>query len=300
MPDLLEPTSSLRQLAESLRELRTEAGLDQSSLAMRLKVAQPQISRVETARRIPSTELVTAWATTCGEMLGRQVDQLELVRLREEATSVRISWRRVHERGVARDQESYGELERRATGIRVFQSSVIPGQLQVGAYARRLLEIGTDKSAEEIAEAVQARLERQLILHNPPPDGCRFVITEAALRWRPVGTGSARVQVSQLDRLLAVLDLSGVDLRVIPWDDPQPATHRHPFVYLALPGDDGEAEQPGLVIVETVDGEDIIRSSEKLALYRDRFDLLASSARTGAAAREVILRVSHDLRGLAD
>jgi transcriptional regulator with XRE-family HTH domain len=299
MPDLLEPTSPLRQLAEILRELRTEAALDQISLASRLKVAQPQISRVENARRIPSPDLLNAWASACGEVLDRAVDLPQLTQLREAAASERISWRRVHERGLARDQQSYGALERQAIGIRVFQSSVFPGQLQIGAYARRLLEISTNKSSSEIAEAVQARLERQLILHSPPPEGCRFVITEAALRWRPIGDEAGRVQIAQLDRLVSVLELPGVDLRVIPWDDPQPATHRHPFVHLVLPSEEGDTDEAGLVIVETVDGEDIIRGAERLALYRARFDLLASQARRGDAAREVILRVAREIRAVA-
>lgn len=296
MSDLFEPTSPLRELAGILRELRTEAAFDQISLATRLNVAQPQISRVENARRLPSSDLLNAWAGACAEVLERPVDLPQLMQLREAAASERISWRKVHEQGLARDQQSYGALERRAIGIRVFQSSVIPGQLQIGAYARRLLEIGTAKSPLEIGEAVQARLERQLILHSPPPEGCRFVITEAALRWRPIGDESARVQIAQLDRLVSVLELPGVDLRVIPWDDPQPATHRHPFVHLVLPPEEGDTDEAGLVIVETVDGEDIVRSPERLAMYRARFDLLAAHARTGPAAREVILRVAREMR----
>ncbi|MBA2323106.1 MAG: helix-turn-helix transcriptional regulator [Pseudonocardiales bacterium] len=161
MPDLLDhPSAASRQLAARLRDL------DQSSLAGLLRVAQPQVSRIENARWIPSPELVTEWVSA-----GSVADRDALIELREPAASERISWRRVHEQGLARDQKSYGDMERRASSIRVFQCSVIPGQLQIGAYARRLFELATNRTAAEIAAGVQARLDRQIILHDPPPDG---------------------------------------------------------------------------------------------------------------------------------
>jgi transcriptional regulator with XRE-family HTH domain len=297
MPDLLDqPSSALRDLADRLRNLRRQAGLDQVGLAERLRVAQPQVSRVENARRVPSVELVAGWVDACAAEGAPATDRATLLELREAAASERISWRRVHEQGLARDQRSYGEMERRAQGIRVFQCSIIPGQLQIGAYARRLFELSTDKSPEEIAAGVQARLDRQMILHNPPPDGCRFLITEAALRWHPVGDSDGRLLVAQLDRLLAVLDLPGVDLRVLSWRDPQPNTHSHPFVHLVMPPEPGDDEPGGVVIVETLDSEDVIRSAERLRIYRDYFDRLSAHARTGAAARDLISQIMRETR----
>jgi len=273
--------------------------LDQNALAELLQVAQPQVSRIENARRIPATDVVAAWFDACthtGTDEGTSADRVALLELRENASSERISWRRVHERGLARDQQSYGEMERQASGIRVFQCSIIPGQLQIGPYARRLFELIGGKTPEEIAAGVQARLDRQLILHNPPPEGCRFLITEAALRWRPAGDTEGRLLTAQLDRLLAVLDLPGVDLRVLPWEDPQPATHRHPFVHLVMPSEPADEEPAGVVIVETLDSEDVIRSAEQLTVYRDYFDKLAAQARRGADARAVISRVMRQVR----
>jgi transcriptional regulator with XRE-family HTH domain len=292
MPDLLEqPSSAMRRLAAVLRDLRLRAGLDQTGLAGQLRVAQPQVSRIENARRIPSEQVLTGWVDICAGRVSEPVDRAALAEPRDTAASERIGWRRVHEHGLARDQQSYQAMEARATSIRVFQCSVIPGQLQIGAYARRLFELGTDKTPEEIAAGVQARLDRQLVLHNPPAGGCHLLITEAALRWRPVGDEDGRLLVAQLDRLLAVLDLPGVDLRVLPWDDPQSATHQHPFVHLILPREFGDDDPSGVVIVETLDSEDIRRAPEQLARYHDYFDRLAARARSGSDARQLISTV---------
>lgn len=292
MPDVFDqPSPALQLLASRLHGLRRQAGLDQVSLARRLRIAQPQVSRIENARRIPSPSVLVDWIEVCS---GGAAEQGDLLELREEAAAERISWRKVHEHGLARSQQSYGSMEQRADQIRVFQCAIIPGQLQIGAYTRRLFELLGGRSEDEIAAGVQARLERQLILHNPPPGGCRFVITEAALRWRPAGDVGGRLLVAQLDRLLAVLDLPGVDLRVIAWSDPQPAVHSHPFVHLVLPSE-ADDEASGIVMVETLDSENVIRSAEQLAVYRDYFDLLASHARAGAAARELIARIMHEV-----
>lgn len=296
MTDALEEaTSARRQLADALRDLRISAKLDQATLAQHIDVVQPQISRIENSRRIPSVEIVTAWAHTCAGLLGNQVDVGKLVRLAEAAAAEQISWRRAHAQGLASHQEAIGRLEQRATGIRVFQCSIIPGQLQIGAYIRRVLQMGAAETGPaDLATAVQARLERQLILHNPPPGGCDFLITEAALRWRPIGDDDGRLLTAQLDRLLAVLDLPGVDLRVIPWELPQPATHRHPFVLFTF-GEADDNEPEGMVIVETVDGEDVIRAPDRIAAYQARFDLLSGAALGGTAARGLIRRIIADV-----
>ena len=46
-----------RQLAESLRRLRREAGLNQSAMAKKLGISQPTLNRLETARQ--NTTLAT-------------------------------------------------------------------------------------------------------------------------------------------------------------------------------------------------------------------------------------------------
>lgn len=286
-----QPSPAARHLGQQLKELRMRAGLDQAALARELGLgAQSQVSRFENAQRLPPVPLVRDWARLSASHTGTAVDDEGLIELRFQAGGERRSWNRVHNKGIAADQGALGKVERRASELRVFQSSVIPGQLQTAHYARRLLELATTKSPEEIAAGVQARLDRQAILYDPPTDGCHFLITEAALRWRPIGDPRPLL-TAQLDRLLALLDLPGIDIGLLTWDDPQPATHRHPFVLYRLPDDEDD-----MVIIETVDGENVVRDTDLIQLYLTRYDTLRSAARTGDQAREVLHRIMIGLR----
>lgn len=217
------------------------------------------------------------------------VDDAELITLRLHAGGERRTWDDVHQGGIAADQRSLAEVERHATEVRVFQSSVIPGQLQIAPYAKRLLELGTPKSPAEIAAGVQARLDRQGLLYDPPASGCHFLISEAALRWRPEGD-DGRLLAAQLDRLLALFGLPGVEIGLLSWRDAQPATHRHPFVLYRMSDDDDD-----LVIVETVDGETIVRDEHLISRYVERYDRLRSVARVGDDARQLVATILRDL-----
>lgn len=289
-----DPAAPLQRLATALRSIRVSAGLDQADLAPQLGISQPQVSKIETGRRVPSDALIRQWARVVTAAAEPVVDVDSLIELRSAAAAERISWSRVHRDGIAADQRAVESLEQGADSLWVFQPSVIPGQLQTGAYARRLLELGTTADAAAIAAGVQARLERQAVLYNPPAGGCHFMITEAALRWRPDGDSDGRLLAAQLDRLLALVDLPGVDIRVLPWDRPQPATHRHPFVMLLLPEEDDEP-QGGTVIVETIDGEDVIRATEKIELYRAWYERLAVAALRGPDAGIFVRRLINEL-----
>lgn len=280
-----EPTAALRNLGAQLKDLRARAGLDQATLASVLGVAQPQISRLENGRRLPPVPVIREWVRACAAADGSEFDAEPLIALREAAGGERVSWQRIHRNGLAADQHSLGGVEAQAQEIRVFQSSVIPGQLQTASYAQRLFELGTSKTPDEVAAGVQARLERQAILYHPPEHGCHFLISEAALRWRPTGDDGTLI-AAQLDRLLALLDLPGIDIGLLPWEEPQPATHRHPFVLYRLPDD-----QDDMVIVETIDGENVVRDADLIALYLSWYDRLASAAWTGQRARDFLHRL---------
>jgi hypothetical protein len=98
---------------------------------------------------------------------------------------------------------------------------VIPGLLQTEDYARAV--ISADKpqdSAEMIARAVSARLERQELLTRDHPPMLWYVLDEAILR-RMVG--GAKVMAAQLERLIDLAGMPGIVTQILPF-----AARTHP------------------------------------------------------------------------
>jgi transcriptional regulator with XRE-family HTH domain len=263
-----------QQLGRKLLELRQRAGLSGAALASRLGTTQPRISRIETGRTVPSLDDVRAWAEATN---ASQAELQELAGLLQHLAATATSWRILHRLGLTERQREIGELEKEATSIRVFQPTMVPGLLQIADYARRVMSQGNPSDQADIAAAVQKRLERQTILYDQTKR-FEFLLTEAALRWRP---GPPDMMRAQLDRLVSVANLPNVELGVIPLEAEAPDAYLHPFVIFEL-GDDP------LVTVETYSAEMQVSDPQDVAVYWRTVDRLRPVARWGEdATREI-------------
>lgn len=103
------------------------------------------------------------------------------------------------------------EHEQRATMLRSFEHSLIPGLLQTEAYTRALLRSG--RLPDDVIErTVQVRRERQAAtVDRPKPPMLSAVIGEAAL-----GYGPADVMREQLAHLLETSRRPQVQILVVP------------------------------------------------------------------------------------
>ncbi|AJC58459.1 DNA-binding protein [Streptomyces sp. 769] len=107
------------------------------------------------------------------------------------------------------------ELEPLATRICDFESMVMPGLLQTGAYARAITVAANPFAPDEfIEEKVQGRLERAKILKEGPADGYWPILHEAVLRM-PVG-GPA-VMAEQLEHIARLMRERKILLQVVPF-----------------------------------------------------------------------------------
>jgi hypothetical protein len=180
-------------------------------------------------------------------------------------------------------QETIAETEGESEFVRNFENVFVPGLLQTPEYARYRLaesleEIG---AADDIDEAVAARMQRQQVLYRP---GKRFhfVITEAVLRYRLC---PPEVLAGQLDRLVSLSTLSTIRFGVIPFERQLPVAPVHGF-YLY---DDR------VVQVEHLTAELKLTQPSEIATYVRFFGQLAEVARYAAEARAVITRALADL-----
>jgi len=166
----------------------------------------------------------------------------------------------------------------------------VPGLLQTAEYARKIFSMFQEVpyGKEELAAAVAGRLDRQLQLYDEDRE-FRFLITEAALRWRPDGP---RLQAAQLDRVAALSTLSNVSVGVLPFAVPAKAPNSHSFT-LYEPADE---EQEPFVNVELIHANMNFHRPADVESYRKRWDTLEETALHGDEARHFLYLLSEELR----
>ncbi|MGY2148853.1 helix-turn-helix domain-containing protein [Nocardia gipuzkoensis] len=270
------------ELASQLRRLRELAGVSGRQLARRLDISQSRLSRIETGSSVPSLPQVAAW---CAELGVSNEVREALIRLTEGAHSEITQWRpalsvRAHL------QDDVQAREESAHKISSFQPSLVPGLLQTAEYARRVFSLfQLPYATEGLSAAVAARLHRQHVLYNVDKR-FDFLIAEAALRWRP---GPAHILLAQLDRVASISTLENVSIGFIPQDVELTTTIPHGFVIY-------DSEDDSTVSFETIHASILVRSSEDVKLYRERWDLLRQMAIYDQPAQDLIAALRAELR----
>ncbi|CBG71857.1 conserved hypothetical protein [Streptomyces scabiei 87.22] len=275
----ISPSSSAQaareRVAQRLRDLRADAGITGTELAVRCGWTHPKTSRIENARTPPTPDDIRRWCRACGAD-----DQApDIIAQSRDAEAQYVEWRRRVRSGLKRLQDSYVELYQSTQLFRVYSPTLVPGLLQTEGYARAVLRNAAQllDLPDDSDEAAVARLERSKVIHQP---GHRFVmvIEESVLRYQ---LGDEDAMAAQLGYLLTAGALPSVSLGIIPsatadrtsW--PQELFH----VY-----DDT------LVSVELLSAQVRVTQPSEVALYVKAFEQLRGMAVYGAEARALILR----------
>lgn len=281
-PKLPQPRRARRAaLGAELKRLRELNGVSGRTVAKALGISQSAVSRKEAGDAPVSLPEVTAWA---GAIHASEEDRGRLLWMAEQAVTETIpleSWRA--EAGAPGIQDQIGMLERASRFIANFQPDIVPGLLQTGEYARRVLAAA---GSPEPAAAALRRLDRQAILHDLS-HRLEFIITEAALRWR---TGPPDILVPQLDRIASLATLGNLTVEVIPLDADWRTAPPYPFV-LYEDRDDGA---PPIAVAELPDQR---IETENIEPYRHELDKLRRSALSGDDAIAFIRGLAANLRG---
>lgn len=266
-------------IAERLLGMRKAAGLTGERLATVLGWPRSKVSKLENGRQTPSDLDVAEWVEACGA--GADAGRALLQDLAAGRARHR-QWRHELRRGQVELQADFDDLLRRASHVRNFEISLIPGLLQTAGYTRhRVLEnvrvYGADSS--EVDATVAARMRRQDVLHDRSKQ-FEFIVSEAALR---AGLCPPDVMLAQLDRLLGLTGMPNLVFGVIPFGADPSIAPLNGFLMI----DD-------MTLVETFASE-IQLHGEEAAIYERIANLLREGAVTGEKAREMILRVQADL-----
>jgi transcriptional regulator with XRE-family HTH domain len=282
-----EASRRRRRLAAALLALRESTGLSQTEFGAKLGMNQPKVSRLETTRQVPTEAEAAAWAAAAGASSAARDSLVEQagIALHEP---VRIA--QYARAGSARRQREIGAQERAVSVVRDLQIAIVPGLLQTAEYTRRQAILSRslfpgllgDLSATMVAWA-----ERKEVLYDT---GRRFefVITEAALRWRPGPDDAPGVLAGQLRHLVSLSTLPNVRIGVIPWRTPMRTCPTHGFIIYGEPGvDDGV-----WVHTSTKSAVTEHHDPDEVAVYQRMWKMTATDAVFDDAARAELDRIA--------
>jgi transcriptional regulator with XRE-family HTH domain len=278
-----------RRLAGELRVLRDMSGVSGRELAQRIGISQSKVSRIEVGAAQPSSAEIIAWARAVGAP--EEIDRL-LAALADVARTETDTWQAALE-GRHQLQDDVREREATARRVRVFQPALVPGLLQTPAYAQRVFTMFKSNAPQtSVAAAVAARLDRQLALYDDDRH-FEFLLTEAALRWRP---GPARMMVAQLDRIAMVGTLDNVSIGLIPFAGQAEAPHLQGVSLF----DDGDGDEDGFAMIELEHAWLTVTAADEVAVYRNRWSTLWKTAVFGDEARTFLHALAAEMRAIED
>ena len=271
-----------KALGVRLREVRKEADLTARAFASAAGWHYTKVSKLENGVRTPSQADIREWCRICGAQ-----DQVpELIAAARDVETMYAEWRRQLRAGMRRSQAARLPVYERTRLFRLYEPALVPGIFQTAEYAAAVIGsfLAFTEAARDVNEAVAARMEWQRIIYTGRE--FRVVLEEQALRTR---VGGPEVMSGQLDRLLAVMSLPGVELAVIPVAAQRKVMPSGGFLIF-----DDE-----MVQAETVSAELTVTQPQEIALYARRFALLRHSAVSGRDARALIHRALAEVTGLS-
>jgi transcriptional regulator with XRE-family HTH domain len=272
------------ELGERLHQYRDVAGLSGHALGAELGCNQSRISRIEAGKTRISPEQVRQWLDVTGAPADAYDDLFELA---ERAEVEVVSWKAAHAGGWAAHQNDYAAIEREASRILIWQSAVIPGLMQSGAYVRHFLAKVRRLPERQVAEGVAARLDRQDVLHQPGTH-LEVVIAEHILRQR---FGGWKVMVEQLHRVASLAQLPSVDLAVLPSDIDMDETYQPSAVIYLAPNEATD----DLAVVELATSVVRERKPENVQRYVDLFRTYQAHSLRGPDAIEHVERIANQM-----
>ncbi|AKN71025.1 DNA-binding protein [Streptomyces sp. PBH53] len=189
----------LATVGRQLKLRREAVGMRVADFAKAIGYGEDLVYKVESGKRIPRPE----YLDKADEVLGAGG---LLAAMKEDVEKVRYP-RRVR---------ALAEREAKAVEVQLYDPLNIHGLLQTPEYARALLLMRRPAySSEQVERYLSARMARKSIFERDPAPEMSFVLEEWTLR-RPLG-GKEALR-GQLEHLLKVSELRGVELQVMPMD----------------------------------------------------------------------------------
>ncbi|MGQ0776044.1 MAG: helix-turn-helix domain-containing protein [Pseudonocardiales bacterium] len=260
------PTVRARRLRRELKRLRNGIGLNIDSAGKQAGLSGPTVSRIESGKRGVTVDEVEKLLDTYQVPLPQQREYLDLAERANE-----LGWWQAYGSQLTDATQTQIALEEDATTITNFEPVVVPGLLQIAAYARAVISTtGLHATPRDIEAKVAARMARQAILTRPDPPRLVAILDEAVLR-REVG--GREIMARQLRHLVDTAQAApNVTILVIPFMAGAHAGTEGPFAIMEF------GVEPGAVLLEGKTADLFLEKDDEMVAYQDTASMLAESA----------------------
>jgi transcriptional regulator with XRE-family HTH domain len=270
------PTFVRFQLGAQLRRLRDEAKISTERASEAIEVTASTLRRIEQGRVGIKGPALTALLNDYG-VKDPELRETLLTMAREGKQ--RGWWAKYSD--LPQVYRQYIGLESAADEMQNFETIVVPGLLQIEAYARAITSReASQPTPEAIEQRVTVRLERQKLISE---SRLRFLaVMDEAVLHRQIG--GALVMNEQLTAMLEAAKLRNVTLQVIPFREGAYASMLSSFAILNFP------DNPGVVYIEGLTG-DLYAEGDDVHRCATVFSDLRSSALSPTASLEMIKKI---------
>jgi hypothetical protein len=248
-----------RQVAATLRRLRTEAGRTQNEAAEHLDCPLPRFQRIEVGMAAIRVAEVRAMLDLYN-ITGEQRDEI----LREARRARDRCWWYPYADLIDEAFETQLILEDDAAVLRTYQPNLVPGLLQTERYAWELIGTQRDLPLETVRRQASLRVLRQQVLRRDDAPRLDVILDEAVLR-RPVG--SPEVMREQYGHLAEIAASAQVIIQVLPFKAGPHHALGAGFHIFEFTGD-----EPGVVELELLDQVHFVAESGEVARYAEVFE----------------------------
>jgi hypothetical protein len=175
---------------------------------------------------------------------------------------------------MATEQQARIRQDAAAAHLRHFQPFMIPGPFHTERYARATLLAARVADETDVDEAVAARLVRGARLRGDGAPAYRVILTEMALRWRPVDA-TPDDHADAIREVLAAATSPSITIRVVAADTP---TRRAPMCAFLLTEFPPESAEPTIVQVELPAVEMTFVGVDDVAAFESVWQQMAEAA----------------------
>ncbi|WP_225727862.1 MULTISPECIES: helix-turn-helix transcriptional regulator [unclassified Nocardia] len=280
-----------RQLGRYLREGRDECGLTLEQAAKLIERSSSTLQRMEkgTLSKIVAVDL----DALCALYDFNAAKTAAMKGLAAQANE--DNWWHEYGHLIPEDFDIFVGLEAAAQSLITYESELVPGLLQIPAYASALMHaVFPDDSAEEHALRVQLRMRRQTrITRKVRPAKFDVVLRESVLRGL---VGGPKVMGAQARYLADIGTRSNVSIQILPFRAGFPlGVAVGPFVILDF-GEDkkGSPIEPPVVYRESYTGDLYLSKPAAVRRYHQAYECLRRNALDAVASRHLLRQVAKE------